>query len=253
MPAYESGPGKHVCFDDFRSGSQHLAASTAVPPVSVGNGALSLVGQGIADIDSSALIGYGGITLTATNEAEHAIGLATGVTYKVGLMGTIVCETRVRSVDDLVTRSTFFGLTDVQTDLAILEGAIIKASSGTLTLTASDLVGFMSSSEETLATQWHGVYNGGTTGGATTSADVALGTADDATITADTFQILRLELDTNGTVRWFVNGHLKQTVVGAVSTTVALGVLLLNEEKATGNAQLLVNYCNAKSATDWAV
>ena len=249
----ESGPGKVRVHDDFKSGAQHLAAATTVPPFVIGNGTYNLVGQGIADTDSSALAGVNGLLLTATNELEHAIGLTTLITYDVALQGTIVAECKVEFPDDLVTRECFFGFSDVQTDLAILEGGIIHGVTTTLTLTASDILGFHMSSELTAATEWHGVSNGGTATGPTASGDVNLGTANGATIVADTFQILRLEMDNNGTARWFIDGVLKQTTTGAVSTTTDLCCSLIVEEKVTGNAQLRVDYLTVKSARDWTV
>lgn len=249
----EAGPGKIFLFDDFTSGAQELIAATVAPPTVIGNGTYSLVGQGIADDDSGGEIGYGGLTLSATNELEHAAGITTRITFDVGLQGTIVAEARIRFPDDLVTRECFFGFSDVQTDLAILEGAIIHGVTTTLTLTASDICGFHMSSELTAATEWHTVYNGGTATGPTASGDVNAGTANNATIVADTFQILRVEMDTNGTARWSINGDVKRTTTGAVSTTTNLCCSLIVEEKVTGNAQLLVNYMMIKGARDWAV
>lgn len=249
----ESGPGKHNIFDDFRSGAQALLASTVAPPISIGNGTFTLVGQGIADTDSGAVIGVNGILLTPTNELEHAIGLTTRVAYDVGLHGTIVAEARLQFADDLVTRECFFGFSDVQTDLAILEGAIIHGVTTTLTLTAPNICGFHMSSELTAATEWHGVSNGGATAGPTASGDVNLGTAGGALIAADAFQILRIEMDNNGDARWFIDGNLKQSTTGAVSTTADLCCSLIVEEKVTGNAQIRVDYLMVKSARDWTV
>ncbi len=47
---------------------------------------------------------------------------------------------------------------------------------------------------------WHGVYNGGTTTGETTSTSVDF----DAGATAGEYQVLRLELFPNGTVEWWL-------------------------------------------------
>ena len=249
----QSGPGGHKLFDDFRSGATALLASSVAPPISIGNGTFTLVGQGIAENDSGAVMGVNGILLTPTDEAQHAIGLTTQITYDVGLHGTIVAEARLEFPDDLVTREVFFGFSDVRTDLAILEGAILHGVTETFTLTASDICGFHMSSELTAATEWHGVHNGGTATGPTASGDINLGTAAGALIVADTFQILRLEMDTSGTARWFIDGKLKQTITGAVSTTTDLCCSLITEEKVGGNAQLRVDYLLVKANRDWTV
>ena len=248
MATPQSGIGGTYLFDDFRSGVTALVASSDAPPLATGNGTYTLVGQGLADSDSGAEMTKGGITLTATNEAEHAIGLTTQVCFDVGLMGTIVAETRFQQAL-LTTRQVFFGFSNVQTDLAILEGAIIKGDTVTLTLTASDICGFLMASELTDAADWHAVYNGGTATGETVSTNVDL----DEDAVASTYQILRIEMDTNGTARWFIDGKLKKTLAGAVSTTTDLCCSLIFEEKVTGNAAGQVDYLMVKADRDWTV
>lgn len=245
----ESGIGGTYLFDDFRSGAQALVASANAPPLVIGNGTYTLVGQGLAESDSGGVMTKGGITLTATDEDEHAAGLTTRVCFDVGLMGTIVAETRLQQAA-LTTRQVFFGFSDVQTDLAILEGAIIKGDTVTLSLTASDIAGFLLASELSDAADWHAVYNGGVVTGETVSTNLDL----DEDAVASTYQILRIEMDTNGTVRWFVDGKLKKTLAGAVSTTVDLCCSLIFEEKGSANnAAGQVDYLMVKADRDWAV
>lgn len=242
----QSGPGRIELFDNFRSGAQQLVASTTAPPISVGNGTFSLVGQGLADTDSGGVLGTKGITLTATNEAEHAAGLTTRVAFDVATNGTIVAETYVE-FNNLDTKEFFFGFSDVQTDLAILEGAIAHGATTTFTLTASDICGFWLSSELTDDEAWHAIHNGGTATGVTDSTALTLGV--DAV--AGERDLLRLEIDNNGTARWFLNGVLKKTLEGAVSTTVDLACSLIVEEKVTGNASCVVDYLMVKANRDW--
>ncbi len=105
-------------------------------------------------------------------------------------------------------------MVDIQTD-------VYNASARTTdSLTASDLVGFLLDSEFTDDEDWHTVYNGGTATGPTDSTvlDVNL----DAVV--GDWQILKLEIDPNGTVRWYVDGVVVRTVVGAVSTSVDLAM-----------------------------
>ena len=244
----QAGPGGIHLHDDFRSGTQHLVASSVAPPLNVGNGTFKLVGQGIADDDSGLLFGSRGGTMTSTNEVEHAAGLTTGIAFDVATNGTIVAETRIE-LTTLTERQVFFGFSDVQTDLAILEGAIIKGSGTTLTLTASDICGFLMASELTDAADWHAVFNGGTATGETLSTNVDL----DEDATAAEFQILRIEMDTNGTARWFVDGNLKKTLAGAVSTTVDLCLSLITETKVTTLTSLVVDYLTVKANRDWTV
>ena len=163
----QSGPGKIVLFDDFTGGEEILVAATTAPPMTVGNGTFSLVGQGLAETDSGAIFldsdGLNGVLqLTTTDEDIHAVGLQTPIMFDVGLMGTIVAEARVRQAA-ITTGEFFFGFSDVQTDLAIIEGAIAHAATTTLTLTASDICGFISAPELTAAAEVHAIFNGGAT------------------------------------------------------------------------------------------
>jgi len=166
--------------------------------------------------------------------------------FDVGLNGTIVLEARVRQAA-LNTGEVFIGFSDVATDLAIIEGAICHGDTITVTLTASDLVGFLMASDLTDNSDWHGVYAGGTTTGETTSTSVDF----DAGATAGEYQILRLELFPNGTAEWWVDGVLEQTTTGAVSTSVDLCLNVLVESKTTAVKTLDVDYIKVWANRDW--
>jgi hypothetical protein len=172
-----------------------------------------------------------------------------GFEIPVSLNGGIMIEARVR-FGDLDTKEAYFGLTDVVTDgVGIIEGEQIAGASTTLTLTASDLCGFYFSSELTDDEDWHGVYNGGSTTGETDSTAVDL----DADATAGDFQILKLTVGNDGTARWYVDGVLKQTVKGAVSTSTDLAVLLMVEAKGSEVETMDVDYVLIESSRDWTV
>ena len=64
---------------------------------------------------------------------------------------------------------------------------------------------------------WHMVYNGGTTTGQVDTTEI-----EGVDAVAGEWQILRLEVDPNGDARWYIDGDLKQTVEGAISTTTDL-------------------------------
>jgi hypothetical protein len=254
MAIVQSGVGPIELLDHFCGGGQHLVAETTVPPLPIGNGTFHLVGQGIADTDSGAEFleadGVGGVMVfTATNEAEHAIGTATPIMFDVGLCGPIVAECRIRFPTNLVTREFFFGFSDVATDLAILEGAIAHGVTTTFTLTASDILGFWLSSELTATAEWHAIHNGGTATGVTDSTLLDL----DVNAVAGDYNILRLEIDPNGTARWYIDGNLVKTLASAVSTSVDLNLLMIVEEKVTGNAAFHADYEMARFNPDYTV
>jgi len=248
----QSGDSRLVINEDFLGGTEVAVASTTAPPINWPP-FLTFVGQGIADTDSGAVMldsdGMNGVVqLTTTNEDVHCAGFQTPVMFDVALNGTIVMEVRCRQAA-LNTGEVFIGFSDVATDLAIIEGAICHGDTTTLTLTASDIIGFLMASDLSDNSDWHGVYNGGTTTGETTSTDVDF----DAGATAGEYQVLRLELFPNGTVEWWVDGVLEQTVTGAVSTSVDLCMNVLVESKTTAVKTLDVDYIRVWANRDWTV
>jgi len=248
----QSGDSRLVINEDFLGGTEVAVASTTAPPINWPP-FLTFVGQGIADTDSGAVMldsdGMNGVVqLTTTNEDVHCAGFQTPVMFDVALNGTIVMEVRCRQAA-LNTGEVFIGFSDVATDLAIIEGAICHGDTVTVTLTASDIVGFLMASDLTDNSDWHGVYNGGTTTGQTVSTSVDF----DAGATAGEFQVRRLELFPNGTAEWWVDGVLEQTVTGAVSTSVDLCLNVLVETKTTAVKTLDVDYIKIWANRDWTV
>lgn len=241
----QSGLGKIVLFEDF-IGIEDIIANTAA---SRNLGPFKVIGQGIAEADSGAPgldVLSGAVRLTTTNEDVHTCGLATGLCFDVALMAPIIIEARVQ-FENLDTKEFYLGLTDVAADTSILEGGNLHGATTTITLTASDLCGFLLSSELTDDEDWHMVYNGGTTTGETISTNID---ADDDAVAGE-WQVLRLEVDTNGTARWYIDGVLKQTVEGAVSTTTNLAVLCMVEAKGAAIETADIDYLMVEANRDW--
>lgn len=206
-------------------------------------------GQGTLEIDSGAILTAarnGVIRLTTTDETEHAAVIGTLSRFDVAQQGPITIEARVE-FNNLDTKEAFIGLSDENDAVSILEGEVITAATETLTLDASDLVGFYLSAELTEDEMWHMVYNGGTTVGETDSTNVESGV--DAV--AGEMDVLLLEIDPNGTVRWYVNGDLKQTVVGAVSTSVDMGLMCAVETKGGAVEEMDVDFLELRAGRDW--
>ena len=245
----QSGYGKISIFEDFLSGEDIVAATAATR--AFGGSGLRVIGQGIAEADSGITVGesdgLNGVgILTTTNEDAHSCGVTTGKVFDVGKMAPINIECRVQ-FPDLDTKAFYFGLTDVNGDTAILEGENLVASGASVTLSASDLCGFLIDAEATDDEDWIMVYNGGTTSGETTIASID---ADNDAVAAE-WDILRLEVSINGTARWFVNGVLKQTVTGAVSTSTDLAVLAMIETRAASNEYAWIDYIAIEANRDW--
>ena len=252
MAEVHGANGRIEMFEDFLAG-EDIVAATAVGR-SFGGSGFRVIGQGSEDTDSGITVlesdGLNGVgVFTTTNEDAHSIGLTTGLVFDVGKMAPIVAECRVQFAD-LDTKAFWFGFSDVNGDTAILEGAQLVASGTSLTLTASDLCGFLLDAEATDDEDWIMAYNGGTTTGETPIANID---ADDHAVAGE-WQILRLEIAPNGTARWYIDGVLKQTQAGAVSTTTNLAMNCMLEIKGTGSNETAdVDYIYVSANRDWTV
>lgn len=244
------GPiGKIEIFEDFVGAEVPIALTNAFGNIN----SLRVIGDGLAETDSGIVgldsDGVNGVAqFTTTNEDKHAIGVSTSTMFDVGNMGTIIAEARVR-LPAIANREVFFGFSDVNTDTVSLEDDVFHGNGTTITLTASDGAGFLFCSELTDSADWHGIYAGGTTTGETTSTNVDL---DDIAVAGE-FQILRLEIAENGTCRWYIDGELKQTKTGAVSTTVDLACQLIVEAKTTTALTMDVDYFYVSAARDFTI
>ena len=245
----QSGYGKISIFEDFLAG-EDIIANTAVGRA-FGDSGLRVIGQGTEATDSGITVGesdgLNGVgILTTTDEDAHSCGVTTGKVFDVGKMAPINIECRVQ-FPDLDTKAFYFGLTDVNDDTTILEGNNLVAASGTLTLSASDLCGFLIDAEATDDEDWIMVYNGGTTTGETTIDNID---ADNDAVAGE-YDILRLEVAINGTARWYINGVLKQTVTGAVSTSTDLAVIAMIEARSAAIEYAWIDYIAIEANRDW--
>lgn len=250
MATIQSGPGEIVLFEDFfaEDSIANTAATRALGDFIVGGQGSEATDAGVPTLDSG-LSGVGVITSSA-EASEHTTLVGTPCAFDVLLMGPIVLEARIQFDADLLTKDTFFGLTDVDPDiLSIQTDVISNDGDATLTLTGTAFVGFYQSAELTDTNDWHAVYHGGTATGETDSTAIDL----DVDAVIDTYQILRLEVDPNGTARWYVDGVLKKTLAGAVSTTADFGVVLGVESKGSNTETLNVDYLLVKANRDWTV
>jgi len=252
MATVQSEVGKIRIFEDFISTEMAVATNDDVYQV----GQFRVVGDTLADADAGVLINEsdpnlnGVARLTSPHASDNdSLGITTSKMFDVAKMGPLVAEIRVQ-FDDLDTKEFFFGFTDENDDDQGLEGDMIHGGTATLTLTASDLCGFFWSAELTEDEMWHCVYNGGTTTGETVSADVESG----IDLVAAEYNILRIEIDPNGTARWYIDGVLKQTVAGAVSTTTDLACGAFIEVKGTNAAETAdIDYILIEANRDWTV
>jgi len=242
----QSGPGKIRLFNDFFGVAEYLTLTNDTAPA----GDFFIGGEGFEDNDAGAAYLQsdclsGVVRLTGANTDQDMTFIGTDKCFDVGLMGPIVLEARVRFVD-LDDKAAFIGFSSVLTLDEQIDD-IIDGGTTTTTLTAASLIGFHLSSEYTDDEDWHGVYNGGTTTGETTSTNTDLD--DDAV--AGEWQVLRLEIDPNGDARWYIDGSLKQSVSTAVSTSTDMGMIVGIAANTTELAIMDVDYVLCECNRDW--
>lgn len=243
----QSGVGKIRLFDDF-CGPEIPVAITVANTAAAGYyiGPYAIKGD-LADNDAGVValaITSGAVRLTGTNEDTFGCALTTEQIFSPALNGTIVVEARVQT-QVLTAREIFVGLSSVAAEDIIPPLTYVGATS--TTNTAANFAGFFLSTELTAAGYWHCVYNGGTTTGPT----VTTGTNSGVLAVAAEWDVLRLEVDPNGTVRWWINGNLEFTVATAVSTTVLQGVICSPFANANTVTDLDVDYLLVEANRDW--
>jgi hypothetical protein len=243
----QSGVGKIRLFNDFcgtDDGYSDDASSANLGDFLVGGEGIEEATAGCSQPTSGGLSGVCRLS-THTEDLDTAF-IGTGINFDVALMAPIVVEARVQFVD-LDTKAAFIGLTSVLTYDEQMDDIIDYSAATTVTLTAT-LAGFFLSSEFTEDEMWHCVYNGGTTTGQTDTEEIESGV--DAV--KGEWQVLRLEVDPNGTARWYIDGALIQTTVGAISTTTDLAVCCGVTNNGTAEATVMdVDYLLVEANRDW--
>jgi hypothetical protein len=183
--------------------------------------------------------------LTGTNEDGAGAVLGTNIGFSPALNGTLVFETRLE-LQAQTARHTWVGFSSVK---AIDTAEPLTATTVTITPVAGSYVGFFQDSQLTTAEFWYMAYNGGT---ATAPTTPITGIVGDAIVTAAS-QVLRVEIDSNGTARWFIDGVLRQTVAGACSTTTLLAAFVGTFGTTTTISDVDLNYVKFNANRDWTV
>jgi hypothetical protein len=245
----QSGLGRIRLFNDFFGGEEALDAEAKVV---VDAKDFKLVGEGLADNDVQITTldsdGLGGVVQieSADTDADSTC-LVTSVGFDVGLMGTLVLETRVRFAD-FDTKVVFVGFTDDNQDALSIENHLFDVTAATtIENTASDICGFYLQSDMTYGTEWHAIYNGGATAASTDTNDNDL----DVVAVAGEWDVLRLEVDNNGTARWWINGVVVKTLAGALSTSTDVAAVV-GLGTVSGARELMdVDYLLVEANRDW--
>lgn len=251
MATVQSEVGPIFLMEDF-CGPEVTVAETAAGAGTIGP--FRCIGDSITNGDSGITIDESTAPLngvgvfTTTDEAKKAVGLCTSKMFDVAKMGPIVMEYRGQ-FDDTDGKHFFFGLTDENADDLSIEDDIVSGATETLTINADYVTGFFYDEGLSDDEDWHAVYKGGTTSAETTSTSVDL----DDDIVAGEFQILRLEVDPDGTARWYIDGVLLKTVEGAASLTTDMAMVCVVESSASAIDYAWADYIFVKAHRDWTV
>lgn len=252
MATIQSGMGRITLFEDFL-GPEDIVAETAASNTI---GQFRVIGDGNEQSDAGipvdeATVPLNGVGIfTTSGDDDTAIGLSTSLCFEIGKMGTLIAELRIQFAD-VLTKGFAFGLTNENADTVSVEDDIVSIATNTFTIGADDFVGFYFDAEATsYATSWHGVYKGGTTTAPTLGVTVDF---PKNLIVNGEWQILRFEIDPDGTARWYIDGELLQTVEGACSTTEDLAVVALLGDHGGGPEVCYVDYLYVSANRDWTV
>lgn len=237
----QAGPGKIALHLDMASVYEPIASTLTASSVGDFNltGSVDETDCGLVPISKAG----GWARLTGTNENGAGAAIGTNIGFSPALNGTLVFETRLE-LQAQTARTTFVGFA---ADRAIDTAEPLTSVTITLTPVSGSYVGFWQDSQLTANGFWYMVYNGGSATAPTTPITGIIG---DAIVTAET-QILRIEIDTNGTARWFSDGVLLQTVTGACSTTTLLAAYVGTFGTTTTVSDVDLNYVRFSANRDW--
>lgn len=244
----QSGVGRIRLFEDFFGIHEVTDASTLAV---VGLGQFKIIGTGIEQTDTKQVMlesdALSGVIQLETDDSDTTSAcIATSVGFDVGLMGTLVLETRIRFAN-LDTKVMFAGFTNDNQDALSIENHLFDVTAvTTIENTATNLCGFYHQTELTATAELHACYKSGSTAASVDTTDNDL----DVNLVAGEWMILRLEIDNNGTARWYIEGDLVKTLEGAVSTTADLAAVV--GVGSLGAAELMdVDYVLVEANRDW--
>lgn len=244
---------------DFGGADIPVASAVAVGGAITGYnlGPFRLTGD-MVETDTGAIqvaIHGGALRISGNDEDGKGVAIGTGVIWDPALNGTLVMETRVQRA--VVTAGVVFaGFCDVNAD-DVAEP--LTATGTTLTLTASDLAGFTLDSQLTATADWHMPFNGGSVSGPTDSTTVVSGTTNDrnlnnkpvALAVAGEWDLLKMEVHTDGSVDWWINEEFMQRQANALSTSVDLACYVGCWGTTSTAASLDIDYLRIRGKRDW--
>lgn len=229
-------PNYVAWFDDFLGGSQ--AFSTTII-----DGWRSRKGSDGACVDWTITEAVGGtiagvVGNTTASMAVSGVQLDRGLDWKAN-QGHVAVEARLK-MSKITNIAVFFGFTD---QVAALEMPVNSAGgSHTITTNATDGCGFLYDTSDTGTDQWLLV---GVANDVDATVQSSISPAGAAIVpVADTYEVLRVELDTSGNAVFFRNGiQVGSRMSGAVTPTIALTPVIAAFNRTTsGNGTVTCDY-----------
>lgn len=218
---------------DWNGATGRLGSATT--DNSIDTNGVKYFGQGIEtnDADTAMTVSYpiGGPLLTfgTTDEANHSSSLGLGGTaglWKPATNGVMVADITFTAITDILTRAFILGFqgdasgAQEQALDPILTGATVTLTFSAVGTAGDNLAGLIMDSRLTAADSIFAFNNKANAAATQLTSSAALTVA--ATMpAAATYTRWRVEVDTAGDMRVFVNKVLCKTVTGALTTTVA--------------------------------
>jgi len=209
----QSGVGRIRLFDDFAGpeipvGNAEAATTPGhlIGPFKV-TGSTHDTDSGVVSLAKAS--GYAQLLSSATADGD-GVFVGTEVSISPELNGTIIVEARLEMAA-LTARCVFVGLMSANAD----ESKEPITSTGTTITKVVPCLGFVFDSQLT-ATYWHMPYI--LAADATQTSTTVVSSQVPVLAESD---ILRLEVDNDGSARWFINGKLEQSVGAGLAATPA--------------------------------
>lgn len=246
----QSGEGKIVLFDDFCGPEIPIANAKGYGATGGGcaqylGGPFKITGD-VVNTDSGAPAvaksnGYLRIIGSANADAD-GIAVGTEVCFSPLLNGPLILETRVE-MNELTTKNVFIGFAGANAD-TVLE----PLTSLTATITyVTPVVGFHLDSTITNPTYWHTPYLL-----ATTATQTETSVLSSQIAVAQESDVLRVEIDSDGAARWYINGVLEQSVgAGLAATPATLLAGMVGVWAKSTAVGIDIDYLLVKANRDW--
>lgn len=249
----QSGYGKIKLFNDFTGEEIYLpAVDHANADGALWNigGGFTIKGNNINDSVAgvtAVLDGLNGQITLATGDAgdSESMYCTTETCFKPSVNAPMIME--VRCETNLLTNKQLYvgwtgSMADEQSDIA-------SGSGSTITLTETNQCGFLYDVALTTDVEWHMVHAGGTTTGVTDGLLLNSG----VTPVINEMNILRVEIDNNGTARWYIDGVLLKTLAGAVAPTAVFAACAGAINTGAYTSLITLDYMAVEANRDWTI